>query len=77
MPVLALGGRGSPTTGRLLSSQLEMVGCTLTSAAGAAGLGGIAGFNEAIPFKTARLSVKASVVTFKTLGKNRHIRVSG
>jgi hypothetical protein len=70
---VALGARRGPTTARLLASQLGIVGRTLSSAADAAGLGGIAGFCEAIPFKTARLSVKARAVTFQMLGKNRHI----
>ena len=70
---MALGARRGPTTARLSASQLGIVGRTLSSAADAAGLGGIAGFSEAIPFKTARLSVKARAVTFQMLGKNRHI----
>ena len=43
---MALGARRGPTTARLLASQLGIVGRTLSSAADAAGLGGIAGFNE-------------------------------
>ena len=69
---MALGARRGPTTARLLASQLGIVGRTLSSAADAAGLGGIAGFS-AIPFKTARQSIKARAVTFQMLGKNRHI----
>jgi hypothetical protein len=41
-----LGARRGPTTARLLASQLGIVGRTLSSAADAAGLGGIAGFSE-------------------------------
>ena len=62
-----------PTTARLLASQLGIVGRTLSSAADAASLGGIAGFAKAISFKTARLSVKARAVTFQIPEKNRHI----
>jgi hypothetical protein len=69
---VALGAHRGPTTARLLASQLGIVGRTLSSA-DAAGLGGIAGFSEAIPFKTARRSVKARAVTFQMLGKNPHI----
>ncbi len=41
-----MGARRGPTTARLLASQLGIVGRTLSSAAVAAGLGGIAGFSE-------------------------------
>jgi hypothetical protein len=41
-----LGARRGPTTARLSASQLGIVGRTLSSAADAAGLGGIAGFSE-------------------------------
>ena len=40
------GARHGPTTARLLVSQPGIVGRTLSSAADAVGLGGIAGFNE-------------------------------
>jgi hypothetical protein len=43
---VALGARRGPTTARLLASQLGIVGRTLSSAADAAGLGGIAGFDK-------------------------------
>ena len=41
-----LGARRGPSIARLLASQLGIVGRTFSSAADAAGLGGIAGFNE-------------------------------
>jgi hypothetical protein len=68
-----LGRASRPFHCSVLASRLGIVGRTLSSAADAAGLGGIAGFNEGNPFETARLSVKARAVTFQMLGKNRHI----
>ena len=65
--------RRGPTTARLLASQLGIVGRTLSSAADAAGLGGMLDLAKAISFKTARLSVKARAVTFQIPEKNRHI----
>jgi hypothetical protein len=41
-----LGARRDPSIARLLASQLGIIGRTFSSAADAAGLGGIAGFNE-------------------------------
>jgi hypothetical protein len=43
---MPLGARRGLTTARLLASQLGIVGRTFSWAADAAGLGGIAGFNE-------------------------------
>jgi hypothetical protein len=40
-------------------------------------LEGLLDLTKAIPFETARLSVKARAVTFQMLGKNRHIPESG
>ena len=68
-----MGARRGPTTARLSASQLGIVGRTLSSAADAAVLEGLLDSAKAIPFKTARLSVKARAVTFQMLGKNRHI----
>ena len=67
-----MGARRGPTTAWLLASQLGMVGRTLSSAAGAAGLGGIAGFNEGNSLQD-RASIGQGAVTFQMLGKNRHI----
>ncbi len=66
---MALGARRGPTTARLLASQLGIVGRTLSSAADAAVLEGLLESAKAIPFKTARLSVKARAVTFQMLGR--------
>ena len=70
---MALGARRGPTTAWLLASQLGMVGRTLSSAAGAAGLGGIAGFSEGNSLQVRASIGQARAVTFQMLGKNRHI----
>jgi hypothetical protein len=68
-----LGARRGPSIARLLASQLGIVGRTFSSAADAAGLGGIAGFNEGNSLQDRASMVKARGVTFQMLGKNRHI----
>ena len=68
-----MGARRGPTTARLLASQLGMSDVHSLRRRTRPVLEGLLDLAKAIPFKTARLSVKARAVTFQMLGKNQHI----
>jgi hypothetical protein len=70
----ALGcARRGPTTARLLASQLGIVGRTFSSAADAAGLGGIAGFNEGNSLRDRASIGQGARRHVPNAGKERHI----
>jgi hypothetical protein len=68
-----LGARRDPTTARLIASQQRIVGRTFSSAADAAGLGGIAGFNEGNSLQDRASIGQGARRHVPNAGKERHI----